>query len=154
MNKQRGVFLTPAIQWHEGMLLSPQHLQQNDLRFEQLLYHHLNLLSPYHWGIHYLKIDPIVFPEGLVRILGLQAVMPDGLAVDYTANAMDTMPLEIDLKPFKPTNSKEVITIYLTVAESIPGVSSVVGEWTRYLSVEGEGQKISILMTIRLRFHD
>jgi type VI secretion system protein ImpJ len=137
MNKQHGLSLTPAIQWHEGMLLSPQHLQQNDLRFEQLLNHHLSLLTPYHWGINYLKLDPIVFPEGLVRILAIQAVMPDGLVVNFEATTNDDNPLEIDLKPFKPASPKEEITVYLTMAESLPGISPVIGEWARYLSIDG-----------------
>jgi type VI secretion system protein ImpJ len=137
MSKQHGLSLTPAIQWHEGMLLSPQHLQQNDLRFEQLLNHHLTLLSPYHWGINYLKFDPIIFPEGLIRILAVQAIMPDGLTVNFEATTEDDNPLEIDLKPFKPTNPKEEITVYLTMAEHLPGISPVVGEWARYISVDG-----------------
>ncbi|RZI45806.1 type VI secretion system baseplate subunit TssK [Candidatus Finniella inopinata] len=137
MNKPLGVSLIPAIQWHEGMLLSPQHLQQNDLRFEQILHHHMKLVAPYHWGVSYLKLDPIVLPDGLVRILALQAVMPDGLVVDYQATIDEDAPLEIDLKPFKPSSVNEEIILNLAIAEYIPGISPVVGEKARYLSAEG-----------------
>lgn len=33
-----------AIQWHEGMLLRPQHFQQADRRIEQLFAYHLNTI--------------------------------------------------------------------------------------------------------------
>ena len=116
MNKPLGLSLIPAIQWHEGMLLSPQHLQQNDLRFEQILHHHMKLIAPYHWGVSHLKLDPIVLPDGLVRVLALQAVMPDGLVIDYEATSGEDVPLEVDIKPFKPLSPREEITISLAIS--------------------------------------
>ena len=137
MNKPLGLSLIPAIQWHEGMLLSPQHLQQNDLRFEQILHHHMKLIAPYHWGVSHLKLDPIVLPDGLVRVLALQAVMPDGLVIDYEATSGEDVPLEVDIKPFKPLSPREEITISLAIAEYIPGISPIVGDRARYSSKEG-----------------
>lgn len=141
MNKPLGLSLIPAIQWHEGMLLSPQHLQQNDLRFEQILHHHMKLIAPYHWGVSHLKLDPIVLPDGLVRVLALQAIMPDGLVIDYEATADDDSPLEVDLKPFKTHSPKEELTISLAIAEYIPGASPIIGEKVRYSSKEGRETK-------------
>ena len=36
-----------AIQWHEGMLLSPQHFQQMSLRQDMLSHYHINLSNPF-----------------------------------------------------------------------------------------------------------
>ena len=74
MTKGYSLALTPAVQWHEGMMLSPQHFQQSDLRHHQILSHQLMLSSYYHWGVYALKLDPIVLPDGLVRILELEWV--------------------------------------------------------------------------------
>ena len=42
--------LSDAIQWHEGMLLSPQHFQQQARRFEQLLHYQLMSSTPFFLG--------------------------------------------------------------------------------------------------------
>lgn len=141
MNKMPSTPLIPKIQWHEGMLLSPQHLQQNDLRFEQILHYHLKLLFPYPWGINHLKVDPILLPDGIIRILELQAMMPDGLVIAYEANTNEDLVLETDLKLFKSGASQAEIIVHLAIAEALPGVSSVLGEWARYISVEGPETK-------------
>jgi len=52
--------LPGAIQWHEGMLLAPQHFQQLSIRYEELLHYHLMMISPFHWGIRRLKIDQVL----------------------------------------------------------------------------------------------
>ncbi len=91
--------IAPQIQWHEGMLLSPHHFQQSDLRHHQVLIHHMSLVSEFHWGIRSFKLDPIVLPDGLIRITELEAIMPDGLIISYNIAQADIPPLEFDLKP-------------------------------------------------------
>ena len=71
--------LPGAIQWHEGMLLAPQHFQQLSIRHEELLHYHLMMISPFHWGIRRLKIDQVLLIEGTLRVQELEAIMPDGL---------------------------------------------------------------------------
>jgi type VI secretion system protein ImpJ len=131
--------IAPQIQWHEGMLLSPHHFQQSDLRHHQVLIHHMSLLSEYHWGIRSFKVDPIVLPDGLIRITELEAVMPDGLIISYEMNQADIPPLEFDLKPYKNEmmNSNRTLTIQLAVPQRHEHASPIVGEFARYWSVEG-----------------
>lgn len=128
--------LTPAIQWYEGMLLSPQHFQQQELRWQQTLTHHLTHLSSHHWGIITLTFDPVTLPTGLFRILELKAIMPDGLIVDYKA-APNEKQLEIDLTPYKTTLQNAHTLIHLCVPDYVAGSSPVIGEWPRFDSVEG-----------------
>lgn len=126
----------PEIQWHEGMLLSPQHFQQMELRNQQILSYHLHRLSPFHWGIHHLKFDPVVLGAGIIRVLEVDAVMPDGLIVNKFGDAEP--PLELDVTPHKDELSKQEMTIYLVVPERNAANSSVIGEWPRYTSADGE----------------
>jgi len=141
MRKERFLSITPAIQWHEGMMLSPQHFQQSDLRHHEILGHQLGLLSFYHWGMRFLKLDPIVLPDGIIRVLELEALMHDGLIVHYSADMTDIPPLEIDLKPYKTGLPGQEITVQLAIPEVIPESSPVIGEFPRYYSVEGHDVK-------------
>lgn len=141
MTKGYSLALAPAVQWHEGMMLSPQHFQQSDLRHHQILSHQLMLSSYYHWGVYSLKLDPIVLPDGLVRILELEALLPDSLIVHYTANMVDIPPLEIDIKSLKTDTPKQEITIHLAIPEYLEESSPVIGEFPRYYSVEGQETK-------------
>ncbi|MBX9805060.1 MAG: type VI secretion system baseplate subunit TssK [Alphaproteobacteria bacterium] len=125
----------PEIQWHEGMLLSPQHFQQMELRNAQILKYHLHRLSPFYWGIHHLKLDPVVLSSGLFRLLEIDAVMPDGLIVNRHSDS--DAPIELDLTPLKEDLSKEELTVYLVVPERTVSGSPISGEWPRYISADG-----------------
>lgn len=128
--------LPPAIQWHEGMLLAPQHFQQLSLREEALLHYHATMISPFHWGVRHLKIDPVLLVDGTFRVLELEAVMPDGLVV--SAMADESEELTADLAPHLETLKQRQLTIHLAVAARRPGLSPVEGEMARYSSVAGE----------------
>ena len=45
------------IQWHEGMLLAPQHFQQTSARLDSLVAWHTLLAAPFSWGVRRLRID-------------------------------------------------------------------------------------------------
>ena len=55
------------IQWHEGMLLSPQHFQQESARVDALLAWHGLIANPYGWGVRTLEIDQGLLATGLLR---------------------------------------------------------------------------------------
>lgn len=131
--------IVPLIHWHDGMALSPHHFQQSDLRTHQMLAHHLNLISFHHWGIQELKIDPSVLPDGIFRVLSAELAMPDGLAFHYDMSS--SRPLEVDLTPFKPQSSKEVLTIQIAVPSRVPNISPLRMAVPRFDSVDGEPVK-------------
>jgi type VI secretion system protein ImpJ len=128
--------LPAAIQWHEGMLLSPQHFQQMALRQEALLHYHLMAIAPFYWGVHHLKIDSNLLIDGTLRVLELEAVMPDGLALSYPHQ--EGPDLAIDLKPYADEMKKKPLTVHLVVPAKRTGVASTKGELARYDSVEGQ----------------
>jgi type VI secretion system protein ImpJ len=125
-----------AVQWHEGMLLSPQHFQQAALRADLLLQFHLAQAMPYRWGLLSLQVDPARLAMGAFRVVSLQAILPDGLAVAYPEG--DMAPLELDLLPLAEQLRDAPAKIYLAVPARRPDIVSGTGETPRFRSVEGE----------------
>ena len=77
---KRAKDIPAAINWHEGMLLTPQHFQQFAARQEDLVAYAAHAAAPYFWGVH--RLDLLLQPEGLLQVRELEAVMPDGLIVE------------------------------------------------------------------------
>jgi type VI secretion system protein ImpJ len=118
-----------AIQWHEGMLLGPQHLQQLSRRSESLVHYYLHSIAPFFWGVRRLEIDEGLLKTGIFRVIKLEAVMPDGLVVSYPSGCKEELQLQLD-KATHPT------TIYLAVPAR--AALATRGDLPRYASVEGE----------------
>ena len=76
-------FLPDAVQWSEGMLLSPQHFQQNDIHAQAMLHQRLSSLAPHSWGIRHLQLDTPRLADGLIKVIECDAVMPDGLPLVF-----------------------------------------------------------------------
>ena len=127
--------LPDAIQWHEGMLLAPQHFQQMTARIDDLLHYQIEAAAPFHWGIKSLTIDTVLLIEGTFRVLELEAVMPDGLVVYHTPVTEEN--LEVDLTPYTDEMAQKPITVYLVVPAKKEGQVSARGTLARYDSVEG-----------------
>src|SRR5690348_14008305 len=125
-----------AVQWHEGMLLSPQHFQQATLRSDLLLHFHLAQAMPYRWGLLGLQIDPARLAMGTLRVLSLQAILPDGLAVSYPE--ADQAPLELNLLPMAEQLRDAPAKVYLAVPARRADIMSNAGDAPRFRSVEGE----------------
>jgi type VI secretion system protein ImpJ len=122
----------PAIQWHEGMLLAPQHFQLLSQRQEALLHYHAAALSPFHWGVRHLKVDPVLLVDGTFRVLELEAVLPDGLLVSHLPDEVPE--LAVDLTPRIDDMKQRPLTVHLAVAAHGRGLA--LGE--RYSFAEGE----------------
>ena len=90
--------LKKAVQWHDGMLLRPEHFQQADRRLEQLQHFQLSKALPHYWGVSHLKIDDVLLTSGTFRLMELDAIMPDGMVVGV--NAEDGDHLELDLADY------------------------------------------------------
>jgi type VI secretion system protein ImpJ len=106
------------IQWHEGMLLSPQHFQQESARVDSLLAWHGLASNPQAWGIRRLEIDENLLATGLLRVLALEAVMPDGMAIHFEPQWADSQDLQLDLLPMAAQLEQEELSVYLTVGRA------------------------------------
>lgn len=71
------------VQWSEGMLLSPQHLQQQDKYWDQQLCSVMSILQPHFFGISQLEIDQDELVNGKLVITSVSGIMPDGLIFNY-----------------------------------------------------------------------
>jgi type VI secretion system protein ImpJ len=119
-----------AIQWHEGMLLAPQHLQQLSLRSESLVHYYLQAVCPFFWGVRELEIDQKLLVGGVFRVLKLEALMPDGLVASHVAGSDGDLQISLQNVQQYPA------TIHLAV----PARSSTAtkGDLSRYESVAGD----------------
>lgn len=126
-----------AIQWHEGLLLTPQHFQQLSARHEALVQYGTSLLSPFSWGVRRFKHHLISLPAGKLRILEFEAVMPDGLVVVHGLHdAGRDGVLEIDLTKQSEQIDERGALVYIAVAAKYNGNSN--GESPRYESFKGD----------------
>ncbi|MFT3857868.1 MAG: type VI secretion system baseplate subunit TssK [Aquabacterium sp.] len=83
------------ILWGEGLFLRPQHFQQQDAYHEWRLSQSMRTLHPYAWGIRHVKIDTDALQTGLLRVLEIQAVLPDGEL--FNAPTEDELPPPVAL---------------------------------------------------------
>jgi type VI secretion system protein ImpJ len=122
------------IQWHEGMLLMPQHFQQMATRYEALIQSAVASASPYSWGVLRFDYDKTALVSGLLRVLRLEAIMRDGLAI--VAGSEAGIDLEINLKSFADQMRIDPLTIFVTVPAQ--KTLSTRGDLARYLSDDGD----------------
>ncbi len=125
-----------AIQWHEGLLLTPQHFQQLSSRHEALVQYGTSLIAPFCWGVRRFKHHAISLPAGKFRVLELEAVMPDGLVVAHGfASGRDDV-LEIDLTKYADQMSYRGVLVHVAVAARKNGNTN--GDSLRYESFKGD----------------
>lgn len=94
--------------WSEGMFLRPQHFQQHDRYFENLV-HGLSLgIRAYAWGFSRLKLDQACLAIGKVGLLECGGVFSDGTPFNLPQD--DDLPLPLDI----PENEKASV-VYLAL---------------------------------------
>ncbi|MGF7187832.1 type VI secretion system protein ImpJ [Robbsia andropogonis] len=88
--------LPDAVQWSEGMMLSPQHLQQNDRYWHAHLRHRVQAVAPHFWGLLTLRFEMV---KGILSIGELECILPDGLLVAFPGGLPRNPPgnVEIDV---------------------------------------------------------
>ncbi|OJW48492.1 MAG: hypothetical protein BGO67_04470 [Alphaproteobacteria bacterium 41-28] len=119
------------IQWHEGMLLMPQHFQQTDIRVEKMMTYYMSHVFSFFWGIVKLKIDEALLTTGTFRPIELEAIMPDGLVISSLPETKS--PLQVDLLPFQDKLQITPYFVYLCVPLEREGMGLSEGV-PRYLS--------------------
>jgi type VI secretion system protein ImpJ len=67
--------------WTEGLFVSQQHFQAQDLYHETLLRERLAAVRRFDWGVLELEVDERLLQAGQFRLQRLEAVWPDGLVV-------------------------------------------------------------------------
>lgn len=124
--------LPAAVQWHEGMLLAPQHFQQQDRHHEALLNIHLALAIPFHWGVSHFQYDRALLLAGTLRVLELEAILPDGLVISHRAGQDGG--LQLALTGLKGVDWQHPLRLHVAVASERRGGAHP----SRYLPTESE----------------
>lgn len=124
-----------SIQWHEGLLLTPQHFQQMSLRQEALLQYVSAGLAPFSWGVRHYSIDEASLAGGTLRVDELEAVMPDCLVVSHDARRGER--LQADLAPHAEQMKERPVAVHVAVAARETDALTR-GDLPRYYSVDGE----------------
>ena len=106
--------LPDAVCWHEGMQLLPQHFQLQGLRAEALAARTGQACNPWFWGVTALELDPSALCAGQVRVLHLEAILPDGLPVSVQAGV--DAPLEFDLETALAAAEGPLLNVHLAVS--------------------------------------
>ncbi|RBO81900.1 type VI secretion system baseplate subunit TssK [Marinomonas aquiplantarum] len=125
--------------WHEGMLLSPQHFQQDNQYWEAQLQHLTLTSQPYRWGVVSMSLDESQLLEGVICLQSLHAIMPDGLQIAYDVRY--DQPLLIDLNDVAQWDANECVKIQLTVPIRTPGAASQSADIQRFSVIESEPAK-------------
>lgn len=99
--------------WAEGLFLQPQHLQQQERRFEHLIAMQVAAHAPLTWGFAELEIDDSALALGKLVIQKARGTLPDGTWFDVPSVDPAPAPLEI------PADAKdELIVLALPVART------------------------------------
>lgn len=128
-----GFMMTNFVQWHEGMLLSPQHFQQSDNNIQHLFSLFSGSCSTFFYGIHDVKIDTSSLSAGVIRILKVRGIFQDGLS--FCFDAMHDQPLEKNLSEYFLSNSS-AIKIFLALPVRRERENNLTGDIVRYYSDE------------------
>jgi type VI secretion system protein ImpJ len=128
--------LPEALQWSEGMLLTPQHFQQGDIYWERRLRHVMAQLQPHYWGVLDLAVDRAALADGQVHIQRLECVLPDGLVVQYPGTTGDEV-LALDVSKEPALAQNRPLTISLAVPVRADGAASSAAPIQRFDSVAG-----------------
>lgn len=123
---------TNPIQWHEGMLLMPQHFQQMDVRIDNIMTYCMSHAFPFFWGVVKLQIDEALLTLGTFRPLELEVIMPDGFLVTSLPDSQAS--LEVDLLPFQNKIAVSPHFIYLCVPQQRQTEHDEGGTLARYKS--------------------
>jgi type VI secretion system protein ImpJ len=110
----------PAVYWHEGMLLRPQHFQAADRHLQDRLRWASQWDRPYHWGLRSIKLDPDALKAARFKVQRLEARLRDGTIVRVPDDGL--LP-DRDLRPY--LTSSDPVEVALGVPVLRPGAANV-----------------------------
>lgn len=108
--------------WSEGLLMSPQHLQQLDLYHEGLLATRMDALDPLSWGALSVKIDRRALSTGQLQLQELLGVLPDGTYLSVAQG-------DPELPPSRPVeghfpHTQTTLEVFIGLPKERDGISN------------------------------
>lgn len=83
------------VAWVEGMLMEPQHFQQQERFFEHLIDTRTRSLRPFGWGFVALEIDRGLLEQGKYALKKAKGIFPDGTPFSMPEDMALPLPLEL-----------------------------------------------------------
>ena len=78
--------------WSEGLLMTPQHMQQLDRFHEERLNARLDAIDREGWGVLACELDMPALDSGMVAIREFEGVLPDGTPIAFDATSREAPP--------------------------------------------------------------
>jgi type VI secretion system protein ImpJ len=91
------------VMWNEGMVLMPQHFQQQERFLLSQMQDRLSLLSPHGYGFEELEFDTEKLQFGMLILVSAKGLLPDGTAF--------SCPLQSPLPPVVQINAMHLNTV-------------------------------------------
>lgn len=129
--------LAKPVQWHEGMLLSPQHFQQAQIYNEQQLRCSMEATCPFYWGVLELEIAEGL-DTGIVSVRRIVGVMPDGLVVDFNSDGDNALSIDLNVTEKAAEPGKQRWRVQLAIPRRGEASASSTAPFRRYASIEGQ----------------
>lgn len=100
--------MTPnwQIAWQDGLLLTAQHLEQQQQLINTPLVNTLKLLNPYYWGLSKLEIQNEALEQGIVKIVKAEGIFKNGQYFSYQSCIDNPLSLDLSL-------STDITNVYL-----------------------------------------
>ena len=114
--------MSDKVIWLEGMVLSPQHLQQSDLLAEASINARLQFLSPFYYGLASLELERDSLDNGFLSLRECSGIFPDG--THFAAPRTDPLPDQRQFESFFPA-SRETLGVHLAVPAYAAGNSNL-----------------------------
>ncbi|KVN95728.1 type VI secretion system baseplate subunit TssK [Burkholderia ubonensis] len=95
--------------WHEGLILTQQHFQQQDRWTEFALRQYASAAIAEPWGTLTVEVDEEALATGRLKLTRLRLCFPDGTPIDTTT--ADALPPARDLTQGVPTDVQSVVVL-------------------------------------------
>lgn len=110
------------VAWTEGLLMSPQHLQQHDRYFEGVMSSRLEGLAPLLWGIHRVELDRRALIQGQLSLLEFRGILPGGTHL-HVATGDSELPAARPIAELFTATQKN-LPVFLAVARERDGINN------------------------------
>lgn len=118
--------------WQEGMLLRPQHFQQNDRYYDNQLKSRTQLATLYSWGFLNLELDEQHLGMGKLVVSQASGILPDGTLFDLKGRVK---PLAVDV-PINTVQEPVYLALPLVTGNHLearlPAQTDVLARYTAY----------------------
>ena len=108
--------------WSDGMLMAPQHFQQQDLYHEALVGERLLYTAPHAWGAYTLELDTEALAASQIVVRAFRGVLPRGTVLSFLDGEPEAPPARAIEQHF-PAHRAE-LEVFLALPIERPGVAS------------------------------